>query len=238
MDNGWESSAAAWIADMGEAGDFSRRFVLDPVMLARAGSARRVLDVGCGEGRFCRMLAARGAETVGVDPTRALLDEARHRDPAGRYLEASGEALPFDDGAFDLVVSYLSLIDISDMTAAISEMARVLAPGRRLLVANLTSFVTAGQSIGLGWQRDADGQRRHFALDRYSAESADWVEWRGIRILNHHRPLAVYMRAFLAKGLILTHFDEPLPTPDAPPDRAEAYRRAPWFLVMEWMKPG
>ena len=58
MDNGWEESAAGWIADMGDAGDFGRRYVLDPVMLplAIARAPKQVLDVGCGGGRFCRML--------------------------------------------------------------------------------------------------------------------------------------------------------------------------------------
>ncbi|MEY2884679.1 MAG: hypothetical protein RL490_2403, partial [Pseudomonadota bacterium] len=62
MTNGWAESAAAWIADMGETGDFGRRHVLDAPMQARiAGRGHRTaLDVGCGEGRFCRALAASG----------------------------------------------------------------------------------------------------------------------------------------------------------------------------------
>ena len=238
MDDGWEASASAWIADMGEAGaDFSRRFVLDAPMLARVAlvSPTRALDVGCGEGRFCRMLRARGWDVTGLDPTRALLDEARRRDPDSAYVEGVAEALPFADAAFDLVVSYLSLIDIPDFRAAIAEMARVLAPGGRLLVANLNGFASAGD--GLGWITDETGRRRCFAMDRYLEERASWIEWRGIRILNHHRPLGVYLQAFLGEGLSLAHFDEPAPAPDAPTERADSYRRAPWHCVMEWRKP-
>jgi ubiquinone/menaquinone biosynthesis C-methylase UbiE len=92
MTNGWEESATAWIADLGEHGDFGRRYVLDPVMLSRALAARpsAALDVGCGEGRFCRMLKAGGVAAVGIDPTRKLLAAARQRDPTGHYVE--GEA--------------------------------------------------------------------------------------------------------------------------------------------------
>ena len=124
MDNCWQASAAAWIADMGEFGDFGRRYVLDPVMLPRAlsRSPKKALDVGCG--RFCRMLKPHGVGVTGIDPTPALLAAARARDPECRYLEAAAERLPFDDSAFDLVISYLSLIDIPDIQAAISEMAR------------------------------------------------------------------------------------------------------------------
>ena len=45
------------------------------------------------------------------------------------------------------------------------------------------------------------------------------------------------MRALLGAGLRLSYFDEPLPSADAMPKKAASYRRAPWFLVMEWVKP-
>ncbi|KAF0178298.1 MAG: class I SAM-dependent methyltransferase [Hyphomonadaceae bacterium] len=236
MTDGWNASAQAWIDSQGEHGDFGRRYVLDPLMLglAAAGSATRVLDVGCGEGRFCRMLRARGGEAVGIDPTGALIAQARRLDPEGHYVEGVAESLPFADGAFDLVVSYLSLIDIPDVGAAIPEMARVLAPGGRLLVASLNGFNTAG--LELGWVRDASGERPYFAMDNYLQERAVWTEWRGIRIINHHRPLGAYMQLFLGQGLVLTHFSEPAPTPDAPAEKAARYRRAPWFCVMAWEK--
>ena len=146
MSDGWEESAAAWIADMGDAGDFGRRVVMDAPMMARVRLRpyRRALDVGCGEGRFCRMLRAEGIEAVGIDPARSLIDRARALDAGGDYRVEAAEALGFEDGAFDLVVSYLSLIDIPDAGAAIGEMARVLAPGGRLLIANLNGFNTAG----------------------------------------------------------------------------------------------
>jgi SAM-dependent methyltransferase len=237
MENGWQSSADAWIADQGSLGDFGRRYVLDPVMLPRAvaGSPAIALDVGCGEGRFCRMLKSHGVEAVGIDPTPALIAAARTRDVCGRYLQASAERLPFRAETFDLVVSYLSLIDIPDVRAAIPELARVLRPGGTLLIANLTNFNTACGDVG--WIKDGDGRRLYYPIDNYLQERAMWIEYRGIRVVNHHRPLSVYFRALLGAGLVLTHFDEPMPAADAPSSRAKGYARAPWFLVMEWLKP-
>lgn len=239
MNNGWEQSAEAWIADMGEHGDFGRKYVLDPVMLplALAGKPKTALDVGCGEGRFCRMLAEQGVATTGVDPTRALIAHAKRCDPRGTYFEANATTLPFGDGVFDLVVSCLSLVDIPDAATAIREMARVLAPAGRLLIANSNGFNTAGDgSNQLGWARDTFGRKLHFRIDHYLQERSQWIEWRGIRVQNHHRPLSTYMKLLLAQGLSLTHFDEPRPTTDAPPHRAADYVRAPWFVVMVWAK--
>ncbi len=233
MSDGWTESATAWIADMGGAGDFGRACVLDRPMLERVGDGRfaTALDVGCGEGRFCRMLAERGIRTVGIDPTEALIDEARRRAPQGDYRIGRAEALDFPDARFDLVISYLSLIDIPDLGTAIAEMARVLRPGGSLLIANLTSFNTAAQR-GFGARL---GLRP--AVDRYLDEHAEWVSWRGIRIRNWHRPLETYMALLLGEGLELRHFAEPSPYAGNPL-RIAFYRRAPWFLIMEWRKPG
>jgi SAM-dependent methyltransferase len=237
MDNGWRESASAWIADQGDGGDFGRSHVLDPVMLSRAlrQQPRHALDVGCGEGRFCRMLKAAGVLATGIEPTPALLAAARERDPAGLYLEGTAEQLPFADEAFELVVSYLTLVDISDYRTAIREMARVLKPGGSLLIANLNSFNTACGDTG--WMKDSCGKKLHYPLDNYLDERAMWVEYRGIRIVNHHRPLSAYLSTLLEAGLRLVYFDEPAPTPDTSPARTKTYRRAPWFLVMEWVKP-
>ena len=228
-DDGWAASAEAWIAAQGPEGDFARRHVLDEPMLAATEGARRALDVGCGEGRFCRMMAAKGIATIGVDPTATLLARARTLHPGGDYREGRAEALPVEDGGFDLVVSYLTLIDIPDLRAAIPEMARALAPGGRLLIANLQSFQTA---------EPEGGRARHAppTIGRYMEERGAFYEWSGIRIRNWHRPLSTYMTLLLGAGLRLERFEEPLPT-GGDPERVARYVEAPWFLTMAWRKP-
>ena len=231
--NGWDDSAEAWIADMGDKGDFSRRHILDAPMLARIRGRgfQTALDVGCGEGRFCRMLAGEGIATTGIDPTARLLDAARARDPQGRYLQARAEALPLPDASFDLVVSYLTLIDIDDYAAAIAEMARILRPGGSLLIANLNSFSTAGD-----WAAEGTAATGYL-IDNYLDERAEWESWNGMLIRNWHRPMSAYMAAFLGAGLTLSHFDEPVPV-GGDPQRAAWFTRIPYFIVMEWRKPG
>ncbi len=234
MNDGWDESASAWIEEMGHRGDYSREFVLDPPMTARVRDRgfKNALDIGCGEGRFCRMLQAEGVEAIGVDPTDALVQHARRLDPKGDYRIGRAEALEFADCSFDLVVSYLTLIDIPDIERAISEMARVLRPGGALLIANLNSFNTAGPPSG--WTRGSDGELRFF-IDNYLDERADWISWRGIRVQNWHRPFSTYMSLLLGEGLELRYFAEPSPT-GGDPAKAAHYRRVPFFLVMEWRK--
>lgn len=235
MTDGWAESAEAWIASLGEAGDYGRQFVLDPAMEARiAGRGfESALDVGCGEGRFCRKLRALGIPAIGIDPTQALLMEARRRDPNGDYRIGTAERLDFADRAFDIVVSYLTFIDIPDIVAGIAEMARVLRPGGTLLVENLNSFNTAGPPDG--WRRNSNGEPQ-FCIDHYLDERAQWVSWHGVRVQNWHRPLSTYLTLLLGQGLELTHFAEPEPV-GGDPAKAARYRRVPFFCIMEWRKP-
>lgn len=233
---GWEESAKAWIEVIGTEGDWGRRVVLDGPMMARVtGRAfRTAVDVGCGEGRFCRMMQSAGVRTIGIDPTEELIREARRRDAAGDYCVAMAEALPFDDGTMDLAVAYLTLIDVSDLRAAVAEVHRVLRPGGRFLIANLQSFNTAADPVG--WTREPDGSRR-FCIDNYLDERVNWVAWRGIRIQNWHRPLQTYLGTLLEAGFELRHFAEPAPRGELD-EKGRRYRRAPNFLVMEWQKAG
>ena len=226
VDTGWDASAAAWIADMDGDAEFSRRHILDGPMLARIDGRgfRNAIDIGCGEGRFCRMMTEIGIATTGIDPTTALIATARNRHPTGTYHVAYAEALAFPDAGFDLVVSYLTLIDIADFGLAINEMVRVLAPGGTLLIANLNGYHTA-------WSARANNSDTG-----YFDEFATWEEWRGIRVRNWHRPLGQYMASLLGHGLILRHFDEPEPT-GGDPAKQRRYRQLPQHLVMEWQKP-
>lgn len=233
----WNDSAQAWI-DFVDSVDLNRSHVLDgPVKrLIDPQMGMRILDVGCGEGRFCRVLSAEGADVVGLDPTTALLDRARRLDPEGDYVEGFAEALPFEDGSFDVVLSYVTLLDVGDYRKAVSEMARVLRPGGCVVYANLNAFSTTGIK---GWMKDKEGNNLCIPVDNYSFEWGAIVEWRGIRIVNFHRPMCDIVQAFLASGLALTAFEEPLPTPEAITEhpRLAEYLRVRHFVVMKWTKP-
>jgi SAM-dependent methyltransferase len=235
-DGGWRESAGAWLKLI-EAGDPSRELLLDPFMLTAAGdvSGLRVLDVGCGEGRFCRLLTVRGAKCVGLDLTRELLTAARAKtDGREAYVLGSGETLPFRDASFDLVVLYLSLIDIADFRSAIGEAARVLRRGGRLLVAGFSAVASAAN----GWVRDESGRRLHMPVDRYLEERPLLLEWSGIRILNWHRPLSAYFEAYLGAGLKLLKYVEPMPADPSLKDdpRFEDWFRVPNFDLSVWQK--
>ena len=108
--------------------------VLKSVIPSLAGI--RILDVGCGSGGLARLLVEEGAEVTGVDPNPQALTAARTLAPAARFEEASAEALPFEDAAFDvvLVVNALHHVPLDAMDRAVAEAARVARPGGWLIV--------------------------------------------------------------------------------------------------------
>jgi SAM-dependent methyltransferase len=104
--------------------------------LEALGPAARLLDVGCGTGRFAVFAAERlGARVWGVDPSPEMLEQARLRGGRGvGWKLAAAEHLPFKDGWFDAAHAHLVMHVVDDLSAALSEMARVLCAGGRLVV--------------------------------------------------------------------------------------------------------
>jgi SAM-dependent methyltransferase len=93
-------------------------------------AGQRILDLGSGKGAFCGTLARRGHFAVGVDPSIAAVSIARTDvDSNGRFLAASGEALPLSSEQFDRAVSVCVLEHTQDDFRVLAEVQRVLRPG-------------------------------------------------------------------------------------------------------------
>lgn len=109
--------------------------------LSGAEQGHQIVDVGCGTGYLTRMLApivGREGRVTGVDPSPAMIGHARRRSPDNcSYQVGEGQAMPFPDASFDIVVSSFAVhhMPVSARGTAVREMFRVLRPGGRLLIA-------------------------------------------------------------------------------------------------------
>jgi ubiquinone/menaquinone biosynthesis C-methylase UbiE len=122
----------------------------------RAG--QKVLDVAAGNGNVALAAARRWCDVLATDYVPALLERARERAAAERlaiaFREADAEALPFADGAFDVVVSTFGVMFTPDQERAAGELARVCRRGGKIGLANWTPdgfigqlFKTLGQHL-------------------------------------------------------------------------------------------
>ncbi len=105
-----------------------RRFLVSRV---DAGAGRRVLDVATGTGAVAEeLIRQKGCAVVGVDQSGEMLRVAAERLPAGvRLVQASADALPFDDASFDALTFTYLLRYVDDPGATLLELARVVRPG-------------------------------------------------------------------------------------------------------------
>jgi ubiquinone/menaquinone biosynthesis C-methylase UbiE len=132
-------------------------------LVARVGVQRgdAVLDVACGTGNVAVPAAQAGAQVTGVDITPEHFPAARARAAAAGvtvdWVEGDAEALPFEDDAFDVVLSCFGCMLAPDHATTARELARVLRPGGRLGVTAFTpdgaggEFFELGDPAPLGW---------------------------------------------------------------------------------------
>ena len=107
--------------------------------LAQVGPGKRALDVATGTGDLAIALARRGAEVVGSDFSEGMLERARAKSADVRWEQANALALPYPDDAFDAATVGFGARNFSDLRQGLSEMTRVVRPGGRVVVLEITT---------------------------------------------------------------------------------------------------
>lgn len=237
-DSLWDRYAQWWIDGFTGGADPEYEEQIIPLAVEELGGARRVLDVGCGDGQIARALAVTGCTVTGIDPTRRNLEVARERAGGPDYVEGSATDLPFDDAYFDAVVACLVFEHIDDVDAAIAEVSRVLRPGGRFAFFLNHPLL---QTPGSGWIDDhmLEPPEQYWRIGPYlvETESIEEVEL-GVHIRFLHRPLSRYVNTMISHGLSVQRMLEPEP-PAGFLQRAPEYplaRTVPRLLYMRAVK--
>lgn len=216
----WERRAAEWVAWVRTPGTDVFFDELNwpqfDQLLPPAG--RRTVEIGCGEGRIGRLLAAAGHRVAGIDSSPTLASLARDGGGFEEVVCASAVSLPWSAGSFDLAVAFMSLQDMDDPVGAIDEIARVLEPGGVFCLATVHPL-----------------NRSTASLDDYFAERrvATTAEHNGVRMTFEaiDRPLDTYTRALAAAGFVIEHLHEPRPRGPREPESRLAIALTRPFLI-------
>lgn len=186
-----------------------------------------ILDLGCGDGWYSGMLAAKGALVMGCDGSQAMLDLARRNHPERRFiLQDITKPLEIPANSFDIVLCNQVLMDIDPFETAIDEAARTLKPGGTLWFSIVHPAFYDGE-----WQAKEQGVKDRVIIRRYlseySFENNFWGETR-----HYHRPLCRYLNAAAKAGLVLVNISEPEAY-----DGVNKTKEIPLFIYAEFQKP-
>jgi ubiquinone/menaquinone biosynthesis C-methylase UbiE len=224
LEDAWERHASDWVRWARAPGhDSYWTFHREQFLSSLPPPGRLTLDLGCGEGRVTRDLRELGHRVVGVDLSPSMVAAAREADPDGEYLEADVAALPFDDGAADLAIAFMTLMDMDQMPRAVAEIARVLGPAGRFVAAVVHPINSAGRFVP---RQGDDGAP--FVIESYLGRRrySDHLERDGYEMTfeSIHFTLEDYSLALEAGGFLIEQVRE-LYDDDNP-----RWKRVPLFL--------
>jgi ubiquinone/menaquinone biosynthesis C-methylase UbiE len=245
---------ADWYDDLvGEEGsEFHREIVLPgAVRLLAAKPGEKVLDIACGQGVLCRLLARQGVETTGIDAATDLIRIARDRNaqlPAEvkkpTYQTADVRDLSFlPEDQFNAAACLLAIQNINPIAPVFRSVARTLKPRGSLVIVMMHPCFRGPRESSWGW--DDKNMVQYRRIDRYLLP-------RKIPIVTHpgkgkeytwtfHKPIEAYVKALRNAGLLVDALEEwpshktSTSGPRAPAENT-ARKEIPMFLAMRAVK--
>ena len=207
---------AKWYDDLvGQDGsEFHRHVVLPGVLrMLKLRPGERAIDIACGQGVLCRLLAERGMEVTGVDAAEEMIEAARRRGPANiRYQVGDARQLDnFPPDTFAAAACVLAIQNINPLGEVFSGASRILRPGGRLVVVMTHPCFRSAKETSWGW--DEKNKIQYRRVDRYliprktpivthPGSAPDQYTW------TFHRPIEAYVKALRNAGLLVEAMEE------------------------------
>jgi ubiquinone/menaquinone biosynthesis C-methylase UbiE len=218
----WSGAADWYDQHVGESGsEYHREIVLPGTMrLLAAAPGDRALDLACGQGVLCRLLAAKGVDATGVDASPELIALAKKRGPGEGLADTAllhyqvGDArelefLPAD--YFNVAACVLAIQNIHPIAPVFTGTARVLKPGGRIVMVIMHPCFRGPKETRWGWDEKETVQFRR--VDRYLLpRKTPIVTHPGIDAGKYtwtfHKPIEAYVKGLRNAGLLVDAMEE------------------------------
>lgn len=251
----WDAQAKWYDKIVGEDGSYYHKQVIIPNLLKRLGEIKnkKIVDIGCGQGFFCRILAKHNANVIGIDLSKKLIDIAKQY-PSSKNLEyyvANSEDLSFlEKNSFDYAISILSIGNIRNIEKTFEEIYKILKQnGKFIFVIIHPCFRIPRQS---SWEYEQDSKIQYRRIHRYFSEMEIPIITHPGKVKNQdkiydhdyslmfHRPLQTLFKSLIKKNFLISDLEEWCSNKKSYGKKAKAENRArqeiPLFLMIEAIK--
>lgn len=212
----WDKVAEWWNSEAGDAGVWHQKHDIDPVVFKLLGDFKnkKIIEIGCGNGYFARLLAKIGAKVTAIDLSGKLLSFAIAREkvkPLGiKYLVRDAASLhDIKNNSFDIAVANMSLMDIADAENAIKEVSRVLRKNGKFIFSITHPFFC---DFRQQWTIIKEDGKKYFAraISKYLSSAAEkhtlWAS--GVKSTQYHRSVETYFKYLRNANLLISDFKE------------------------------
>jgi len=245
----WDAGADAWEEFVESGADYYRHPVHGPALLDVCGpvDGLDVLDLGCGQGYFCREMARHGARVVGIDLSVELLTFALMHEtnqPFGiqyHLVDAAVAGGVFGEGQFQLVTACMALQDMADPCSVLRGAFSMVADGGHMVF----SIPHPGTDTPFReWEYDEAGNKGALKIDHYFDSGPAVVRWRMRRLKYHWETpewrytLSEWSEMIAEAGFLICRLHEPRPTEEQVRQNRhlDDARRLPYFLIFDLVK--
>ena len=198
----------------------------------------RILDLGCGFGKFTGFCLTQGAAYVlGTDISQKMISlaEQKIRDPRAGFQVTAVEDFKADKQSFDLVVSSMCFHYVKNIGPVFKKIALVLKDKGNFIFSVEHPICT---SLLNGWCGSDKGTKSHWPVDNYKEESMRISNWFVDGVIKYHRTIETYINEFIDAGFVVKRLLEPGPTNSSLTQNPELFDhlRRPPVLVLAGSK--
>jgi len=200
---------------VGESGsDFHREVVLPGVLrLLDAKPQQKILDIACGQGVLCRILAEKNVEATGVDAAKNLIEMARQRGPASiHYHVGDARNLEFlSESNFDSAACLLAIQNIHPIAPVFAGVSRALRSDGKFVMVMMHPCFRGPKETSWGW--DAEKKVQYRRVDRYLIPRKSPIVTRpgrepDVYTWTFHKPIELYVKSLRSAGLLIDAIEE------------------------------
>lgn len=200
---------------------------------------KKVADLGCGYGWFCRSARGQGAaQVLGLDLSEKMLGAAKAmtKDPAIEYRQQDLEALQLPAASYDLVYSSLVLHYIEDLNKLFATIYQALVAGGQFIFTAEHPIYTAPKQQG--WLVDDEGQKS-WPVNSYQQEGERISNWLAEGVIKQHRMLGTYINLLVQQGFTIRYLNEWGPSAQQIADNPalDEEKERPMIFILAAQKP-